>query len=206
MANGRRRTTRAAPTRRNGNGRRGNGGGRRGQAYREPPPGPQGLHPGLIVALVAIPLILLVAVIIAVSSGGGDTPQTEPQEAYVAPTPPPPPPPRVRPDRPKPVPRPSKAELDTLERQWDPLRAKVERMRSLRDEGTAAWRAENHELMQEKFHEAKLVWQDVRDTAERLLSRFTDAQVDKYLVDYEREQIQWRKIWASFQKSIAVDR
>ena len=214
MANGRRYSTRANPTRRNGAGApRRTANGRRGptvraNGYRDAPPGPAGMHPAVIVGLIAVPLILVVAVVILLATGGsGGEPAPEPVAAYVPPPTPSAPPVRRRPvERPHVVPKPSKGEMDMLERQWAPLRDKVQEMKRLRDEGTAAWRDENHELMQDKFHEAADIWADVRDTAASLLGRFTEEQVDKYLGDYEREQIVWRRIWASFQKSISVDR
>jgi hypothetical protein len=216
MTNGRRRPTRGAAARRNApagrpqqqRGRRqppargpGNGG------YGPEPAGIGGMNPALLAGLIVIPLLLIVAIIMALGSEEGDkpvrndTPVADTGPAVIAP------PPVVHetpPDAPKYVPRPNKAEMDVLKRNWAPLRDKVKEMRRLRDEGAAFWREQDHDNAQDKFHAANRKWHEIRDTAEECFEPFSMDQIERYLDSYETELATWGKIFATFSKYLAL--
>jgi hypothetical protein len=164
------------------------------------------MHPALLCGLIVIPLLLIVAIIMALGSEGE---QPVRNDVPVADGPPVIAPPPVvhnpQPDGPKPVPRPSKAQMDALEAGWAPLRTKFKVMLRLRNEGKVFWQQQDHENAQDKWHAAKDVFNEIRDTAQELLTDgFTEEQYERYLDAYDTELAEWSREFATFSKYLTV--
>jgi hypothetical protein len=169
-------------------------------------PAPQaGMHPAMIAGLIAIPILLIVAIVLA--TGGKDEPapkKTVAQNDDYRKEPPPPVTQRPKqPDLARPLTAREKAELEAS---WQPLRTEVVKWRKVVDAGFDAWKAENPEVMQEKFREANQYWRTIRDSAQDLLGQFTDEQIETYLDSYETELAQWGKIYQRYQKMVVPEK